>query len=275
MRRDNFYQWSYVFVVVSLFVCLFVCYQLCSKTSEQICIKFSGKVDNGPQIHLLTAALNTSFACLLGFPTYFLFSSLIFPYLSTPLLTFSFENGLLCFQAAVIGGVIVFLSSDARLFCVVVNFVIHDNNISLGLLCILWFFLVVLILFSQYHSQQVGWKAEKASPKWPILCRVQGCKTLIRSIKFMIYIRLSLQFPRNPKYGFSVWFLLTLFSKYVCIHVFYILQNCPITLMLFTVYRYKIETVKCLFFFTGYILWRLWYSLCILYFILHFLCAPW
>jgi len=111
---------------------------------------------------------------------------------------------------------------------------------------------MVLILFSQYHSQQVGWKAETASPKWPILCRVQGCKTLTQSIKFIIYIRLSLKFPRNPKCDFSVRFLLTLYSKYACTHVFYILRNCPITLMLFTVYRYKIETVKCLFFFTGY-----------------------
>jgi len=36
---------SYVVVVVCLFVCLFVCCQLCAKTSEQICMKFLGKVD--------------------------------------------------------------------------------------------------------------------------------------------------------------------------------------------------------------------------------------
>jgi len=28
--------------------CLFVCWQLCAKTSERICMKFSGKVGNGP-----------------------------------------------------------------------------------------------------------------------------------------------------------------------------------------------------------------------------------
>ena len=32
----------------SLSVCLFVCWQLCAKTSERICMKFSGKVGNGP-----------------------------------------------------------------------------------------------------------------------------------------------------------------------------------------------------------------------------------
>jgi len=31
-----------------LSVCLFVCWQLCAKTSERICMKFSGKVGNGP-----------------------------------------------------------------------------------------------------------------------------------------------------------------------------------------------------------------------------------
>jgi len=42
-------------------------------------------------------ALYTSFACLVGFPTYFLFSVLIFPNLSTFL--FTFFLGPLCFQA--------------------------------------------------------------------------------------------------------------------------------------------------------------------------------
>jgi len=36
--------------------------------------------------------LYTLFACLLGFPIYYLFSLLIFPYLSASLLTFAFKN---------------------------------------------------------------------------------------------------------------------------------------------------------------------------------------
>jgi len=34
--------------VVCLSVCLSVCQQLCAKTSKRICVKFSGKVGNGP-----------------------------------------------------------------------------------------------------------------------------------------------------------------------------------------------------------------------------------
>jgi len=37
-------QEGYVIVIV----CLSVCWQLCAKTSERICMKFSGKVGNGP-----------------------------------------------------------------------------------------------------------------------------------------------------------------------------------------------------------------------------------
>ena len=36
-----------------LFVCLFDCYQLCTKTSERICMKFLGKVGNWPLNKLL------------------------------------------------------------------------------------------------------------------------------------------------------------------------------------------------------------------------------
>ena len=39
-------QGGYVIVVVCLSVCLSVCKQLCLKTSERICMKFSGKVGN-------------------------------------------------------------------------------------------------------------------------------------------------------------------------------------------------------------------------------------
>jgi len=39
-----FRQAGYVIVVV----CMFVCQQLCAKTSERTCMKFSGKVGNGP-----------------------------------------------------------------------------------------------------------------------------------------------------------------------------------------------------------------------------------
>jgi len=46
---------------------------------------------NAPLIHLLTLALY-SLLVYLASPTYFLFSLLIFPYLSTSLRTFSFEN---------------------------------------------------------------------------------------------------------------------------------------------------------------------------------------
>jgi len=71
--------------------------------------------------------------------------------------------------------VVVFLCPDAWLFCTVVNLVIC---VSLCLLYILWFFLLVLILFSQYSS--TDWLG-KAFPKWPILCQV-GCKTLTQSV---------------------------------------------------------------------------------------------
>jgi len=40
--RHYLRQGGYVFVVV----CLFVCLQLCAKTSERICMKFSGKFGN-------------------------------------------------------------------------------------------------------------------------------------------------------------------------------------------------------------------------------------
>ena len=48
LRFANLYylrQGDYVFVVVCLSVCLSV--SNCAKTSERICMKFSGKVDNG------------------------------------------------------------------------------------------------------------------------------------------------------------------------------------------------------------------------------------
>ena len=37
-----------IIVVVCLSVCLFDCQQLCTTTSERTCMKFSGKVGNGP-----------------------------------------------------------------------------------------------------------------------------------------------------------------------------------------------------------------------------------
>jgi len=43
-------------------------------------------------IHLLISVLFTLFVCLLGFTTYFLFSSLIFLYLSTSILAFFFVS---------------------------------------------------------------------------------------------------------------------------------------------------------------------------------------
>jgi len=42
---------GYVFVVV----CLFACQQLCAKTSKRICMKFSGKVGNGPVNKILNS----------------------------------------------------------------------------------------------------------------------------------------------------------------------------------------------------------------------------
>jgi len=42
---DYLLQAEYVIVVVYLFVCLLA---ICAKTSERICMKFSGKVGNGP-----------------------------------------------------------------------------------------------------------------------------------------------------------------------------------------------------------------------------------
>jgi len=46
---------------------------------------------------LIILVLYTLFACLIGFPAYFLY--LFFAYLSTSLLPFSSEIGPLCFQA--------------------------------------------------------------------------------------------------------------------------------------------------------------------------------
>jgi len=41
-------QGGYIIVIVCLSVCMFVCQQLCAKTSERICMKFSGTVGSGP-----------------------------------------------------------------------------------------------------------------------------------------------------------------------------------------------------------------------------------
>jgi len=137
-------------------------------------------------IHLL--------ACLLGFPLlFFLYSFSLLVYF----LTFSFENRpRFASRPEVVGGdqtwafkLFQFILSCSILcsWCMVIlrcskfsysrwpRFIVYFCG------CFSW---LVLISFSQYWSR--NWLG-RASPKWPILCRV-GCKTVTQSVSQPTYL---------------------------------------------------------------------------------------